>query len=167
MKTIFVTVGNDFHSFYRLIEKIDEQALKSKYQFIVQYGYSKYIPKNIPAKYGILSRDEYYDKFRSADMIISHAGIGTIMDGIQMKKRMIVIPRLHKFGEHFNDHQLEIVSAIGENYENIKIINDVSLLESCINELFSKNIRFPNPPDIKSLPLIKEIKYFIENEKAL
>lgn len=167
MKTIFVTVGNDFHSFHRLIEKIDEQALKISYRFVVQYGYCEYIPENISEKYKFLKRDEYYQKFESADMIISHAGIGTIMDGIQMKKRMIIVPRLHKYNEHFNDHQMEIVNAIGENYNNIKVINDVNLLESCIDKLFSRDIQFPTPPDIKSLPIIREIRKFIENEKNI
>ena len=163
MKKIFLTVGNDFHSFHRLVESADKIAKKGSFNFTTQYGCSDYIPKYIKEAYNFLNREQFYKIFESSDLIISHAGIGTTIDTIRYKKKMILIPRQAKFKEHFNDHQLEIAKEIENRYENILVLYDIKGIESTINELLSKNVNFPKIPDIKNLSLVKEIKEFILN----
>ncbi|MDO8506975.1 MAG: glycosyltransferase [bacterium] len=164
MKKIFVTVGNDYHSFHRLIEKIDNIASKIDAEFVIQYGYSDYIPKNIKQSHKFLDREEYNKKFGEADLIISHSGIGTMIDTIQKKKKMLLVPKQYKYGEHFNDHQSEIAEEVKGKYENIKVIYEVDGLENEINRFLSEKVDYPEPPDIKSLKLVKDIKSFIDNE---
>jgi UDP-N-acetylglucosamine transferase subunit ALG13 len=60
--------------------------------------------------------------------------VGTIVKAISHKKPIIVVPRRHKFGEHYDDHQVEIANAL-EKDERVKIVWDVAELEEAINYL--------------------------------
>lgn len=164
MKKIFVTVGNDLHSFHRLIEEVDGLSQKTDQRFVIQYGYSSYVPRHVKQKDKFLSRDDFYDQFMSADIVVSHAGIGTIIDAIQSQKKLVIVPRQKKFDEHFNDHQLEIAKEVEGKYVNLAVIYDISQLEAGIGGLLNKDVQFPDPPKIASLGLVKEIKDFIKNE---
>jgi UDP-N-acetylglucosamine transferase subunit ALG13 len=48
---------------------------------------------------------------RESSSIVCHAGVGTIMTALAVAKTPVVIPRLRRFGEHVDDHQLQIASA--------------------------------------------------------
>jgi UDP-N-acetylglucosamine transferase subunit ALG13 len=50
--------------------------------------------------------------FRAATVVISHAGIGTILSAQQFGKPLILLPRRHDLGEHRNDHQLATARAL-------------------------------------------------------
>lgn len=167
MSKIFVTVGNTIHSFDRLIKSIDNVQFNKKINFTVQYGYSKYIPENIKNTYKFINRNEFYRIFNNSDLIISHAGIGTTIDCIRNRKKMIMVPRMYKYNEHFNDHQLEIAKEIENKYENIKIVYNISNLKNDIFSLLNKDVKYPTPPNLKSLPLVCKIKEFIQNEKEI
>ena len=55
---------------------------------------------------------------KECDLLITHGGVGTIVSGIQNGKKVIAVPRLQKYGEHVNDHQLQII----ENFADSKYI---------------------------------------------
>jgi len=48
------------------------------------------------------------------DIFITHAGIGGIASGVGAGKHMVVMPRLAKFGEHRNDHQMATAASLRE-----------------------------------------------------
>ena len=165
MKKILVTVGNDTHPFHRLIEKVDEVSKGFSAEFIVQFGHGGYLPKNIKKASEVLEREEFYKKFSEADLVVAHAGIGNMIDAVTYKKKMIVVPRQKKFEEHFNDHQMEIAKEIDGKYNNIKVLYEIDRLGEEIDKMLEKETVFPEPPNLKQLGLVKEIKEFIENEK--
>lgn len=47
-----------------------------------------------------------------AEVLVLHAGAGSILHAVNAGKCPIVMPRLARFGEHVNDHQLEFASAL-------------------------------------------------------
>jgi UDP-N-acetylglucosamine transferase subunit ALG13 len=49
---------------------------------------------------------EFDEKFGEADVVVAHAGIGTILKAQQHRKPLVLFPRRAAFGEHRNDHQL-------------------------------------------------------------
>ncbi|MDP2666550.1 MAG: glycosyltransferase [Candidatus Diapherotrites archaeon] len=55
--------------------------------------------------------DAFENHVRRARLFITHAGEGNIGTGILARKRMIIVPRLKKWGEHTDDHQLELAHA--------------------------------------------------------
>ena len=51
----------------------------------------------------------------NADFIITHGGVATIIKGVKLGKKIIAVPRLKKYKEHVNDHQLQIIDNFSEN----------------------------------------------------
>jgi UDP-N-acetylglucosamine transferase subunit ALG13 len=102
---IFVTVGTQL-SFDRMVRTIDQWAGEHSYgDAFAQIGPAKYRPKRIPwAEF--LDADEFRRKIEQADLVVAHAGMGSILTALELGKPIIVMPRLAAFREHRNDHQL-------------------------------------------------------------
>lgn len=107
---ILVLLGTQDKSFHRLLEQIDKSIEKGtiKEEVIVQAGYTKYESKNMKI-FDFVSKKELEKYVEESSVIITHAGVGSILDGIRKGKKMIVAPRLKKYKEHTNDHQLQIL----------------------------------------------------------
>lgn len=129
---ILVTIGNDTHEFNRLLKKIEKISQKINDEFIIQRGYSSYIPKNCKI-FKFKKKDEFLKLMKMADIIVTHGGVGSIMESIRLKKPTIVVPRRKKFNEHVNDHQLDIVKELEEQGKIIPVY-DIEDLESAIKK---------------------------------
>lgn len=112
---IFVTLGSQKFQFNRLLKAIDELIITEKIAEIViaQIGYSDYKPKNYQYK-EFMTQDEYLDDISKADIVITHGGTGAIITAMKKNKKVIAVPRLAKYGEHVDDHQLQIVNQFKE-----------------------------------------------------
>jgi len=119
---IFVTIGLHYQGFNRLIKAVDELALKIDEEVIAQISSTKYTPKNIEyfREKNIEEVDEY---FKDARIIISHAGIGSIITALKYEKPLIVVPRLKKYGEHTNDHQMEVSRQVAQEGKAVVVKN--------------------------------------------
>ncbi|HEM5253829.1 TPA: multidrug MFS transporter, partial [Streptococcus suis] len=119
---IFVTVGTHEQPFDRLLKEVDylvEKGVITEEVFI-QTGYSTYIPKN--CKWSkLLSFDKMNELMEKADIIITHGGPATFMSAIAKGKKPIVVPRLEKYGEHVNDHQLDFSKQVRDRYNSILV----------------------------------------------
>lgn len=132
---IFVVIGL-MYGFERLIKKMDEIAGKIEEEVIFQTGLTDYEPKN--AKYIKFPSENYFNKqFREARIIVSHAGVGTILTARKFRKPIIIVPRQKKYGEVIDDHQMEIAREL-EGHKNIKIIYDLDELEQNLNISYEK-----------------------------
>lgn len=102
---IFVTVGTQL-SFDRLIRSVDCWAKSNPdVKVFAQIGPSKLKTSYIDSTDFIRPAvaDDY---FRSADLIVAHAGMGSILTALQLKKPILIMPRKASLGEHRNEHQL-------------------------------------------------------------
>lgn len=108
---ILVTLGTQDKPFNRLLERIDEQIEKGniKEEVVVQAGFTKYESKNMKI-FDLVDREEFQKLITKCDLLITHGGVGSILTGLKNNKKVIVCPRLSKYGEHMNDHQIQIVS---------------------------------------------------------
>lgn len=108
---IFVTVGTSKQDFSRLIREIDrlidEKVIND--EVVVQSNLCMYKPKNFVIN-SQLSKREYQLYLKKSDLIITHGGVGSIMDGLKNNKKVIAFPRLAKYSEAVNDHQVEIIN---------------------------------------------------------
>jgi UDP-N-acetylglucosamine transferase subunit ALG13 len=59
--------------------------------------------------FDLIPIDEFKKLIKKADIIITHGGVGSIMEGIRSNKKILAAPRLKKYKEHDNDHQLQII----------------------------------------------------------
>jgi UDP-N-acetylglucosamine transferase subunit ALG13 len=126
---IYVTVGAGIagQEFDRLIKKVDDIAPKFEEEFVVQLGASKYIPQHMKW-FDYVPYEESLEYFRKAQLVIGHCGYGTIINALSFGKPLIVIPRLLKFNEHADDHQLETATLLEQN-QIARVVYDVEDLE--------------------------------------
>ncbi len=112
---IFLTVGTQF-PFDRLVRAVDEAAGKNGFgeKIFAQIGTDSYRPKNFESVHA-LEKATFDKHIHEADSIISHAGIGTITMAFEHKKPLLVMPRLRKYGEVVNNHQV----AIADKFEQL------------------------------------------------
>jgi UDP-N-acetylglucosamine transferase subunit ALG13 len=113
---IFVTVGTEL-PFDRLIGVVDEWAGRTaRTDVFAQIGDSQRSPQHIRYK-TFIEPAEYAQHFAKADVIVSHAGMGTILSALQFQKPIVVMPRRAALQEHRNEHQLATarrLSALGK-----------------------------------------------------
>ena len=130
---IFVTVGTHEQPFNRLIEEVDRLKKEGIItdEVSIQTGFSTYEPQYCDWK-SIISYSEMEDHMANADIIITHGGPATFMGAIAKGKKPIVVPRLEKFGEHVNDHQIEFAIAVQNRLSTIFTVTDVSELEALL-----------------------------------
>ena len=115
---IFVVTGTQA-PFDRLLSIIDKWAiLQDTYSIIAQTANSEINFKNMTC-FDYLEPDIFDKYFNNADVIIGHAGMGTIIKALENKKKLVVFPRLVKYNEHRNDHQHH--TALG--FEKLGLIN--------------------------------------------
>jgi len=101
---IFVTVGTDM-PFDRMVKVIDHWAGENcRDDVFAQIGEGGWEPKNIEFK-NFLQPPEFSDLFQKARVIISHAGMGTILSALHFQKPILVMPKQASLGEHRNEHQ--------------------------------------------------------------
>lgn len=131
---IYVTVGSAIGGgeFDRLIKKIDEIASHFEGEFIVQLGASKYFPKNVKW-FHYVPFEKSLQYFEMARLVIGHCGAGTIINAMSFGKPLIVMPRLVKFNENSDNHQLEIAKLL-EQSQIARVVYDVQDLESVIQK---------------------------------
>lgn len=156
---IFLTVGTQL-PFDRLVEEMDQVITEIGGDVVAQVGRSEYKPANFKLN-SKLSREKFEEVFIEADVIVSHAGMGTILTALRLKKPLVIFPRLQKFNEHRNDHQLATASNM-KRYSNIYIATNKDELISCISSACNK----PMTREIELLNrsgFIKKLKLFIEN----
>jgi len=112
---IFVSVGTRPNQFDRLVKEMDLLAKNKQMQVFIQNGNSTYTPKY--AKFTkFLGYAEQLKEIKSSELVVMHAGAGTLIDALSNNKSIILFPRLEKFGEHTNDHQIELCQAINKKY---------------------------------------------------
>jgi len=107
---ILILLGTQDKSFHRLLKSVDSLIKKGeiKERVIAQIGYTKYESNNMEI-FDFVSKEKLEEYVDEARIIITHAGVGSILDGLKKGKVMIVAPRLKKHKEHTNDHQLQIL----------------------------------------------------------
>lgn len=112
---IFVTLGSQKFQFNRLLKSIDELVLNGDItdEVFAQIGCSDYYPLHYKYK-DFLDREEFAKKQDEADIVITHGGTGAIVGALKKGKKVIAVPRLSKFGEHVDDHQLQITQQFKE-----------------------------------------------------
>ena len=108
---IFVTVGSQKFQFNRLLEAVD--SLKTEEMIFAQIGYSDYKPKHYNYR-KFLDRDEFIAVMSEADIVITHGGTGVIINAIKKGKKVIAAPRLKRYGEHIDDHQIQLLKQFKE-----------------------------------------------------
>lgn len=148
-QTIFVTVGTTL--FEALIEAVttkqalDWMASNGYTHLVIQYGKGK--PPTLPARQP-LKVESYSFKsslepdMKRADLIISHAGAGTVTEVLRLQKRMVVV--INTILMH--NHQTELANAMGKR-KHLFVVNETADLANIETwNALQEFVPVPNPP---------------------
>lgn len=158
---IFVTVGSQKFQFNRLLKKIDEliedKTITDK--VFAQTGYSDYKPKNYKYK-DFLTQDEFNNMIEESNLVITHAGTGVIINAIKRRKKVIGVPRLSKYNEHVDDHQVQLLKEFKDlNY--IEVAKDTEGLKEKITQIKDEKFeKYVSNTDA----ILEDIREFLEGE---
>ena len=157
---ILVLLGTQDNSFHRLLDKIQELINEKVIieKVIVQAGRTKYESKDMEI-YSLMPEEKLREIMKKADLVITHGGVGSIVMALKMGKKVIAVPRLSVFGEHINDHQIQIVDSF-DKQDFLIGVTELDDLEKALNKAKTfKPKKFKSETD----HMIKLIKDFIDN----
>lgn len=110
---IFVTVGTQL-PFDRMIEAVDDWAGGAATRDVfAQIGPSDYKPRHIEHT-SFIAPAECRERMAAAQLVVAHAGMGSILSALELGTPVLVMPRLASLGEHRNEHQLATAKRMGE-----------------------------------------------------
>lgn len=128
---IFVTLGTQDKPFKRLFDYLEHSNIDD--EIVVQNGFTEYKSNKLKL-FKYLDKDKFDEYLNKADFVICHAGVGTIVNCLKDGKKVLTVPRLAKYGEHQNDHQLQIANAYYQK-GYILVMNDGDDFNKKIEEL--------------------------------
>lgn len=151
---IYVTLGTQKFQFDRILIKLDQliETKVIKDEVIVQCIHHTYKPKNFRV-FKLKPIEEVEQILQKSELVITHAGTGSLVQCIKYKKHTIIVPRLSAFGEHVDNHQIEIASVF-EAKGNATVVTNIDDLDMYMKD-YSKaniiNIKLDNTRLLKSI----------------
>ena len=146
---ILVTVGMQL-GFDRLIKAMDDLAPALEIDVIAQTGKGDFQPRNMQARERI-GPAEFEKLVEQSDLIVSHAGIGTVLTAQRFSTPIVLFPRRFEHGEHRNDHQVATAKNL-DGRSGLLIAMDEAELPGAIAEgLAMKDAEAALSPTAKKL----------------
>lgn len=156
---IFITVGSQKFQFNRLLKEVDElieQKIINEPVF-AQIGVSDYLPKNYEYT-DFMTQDRFNEKINDSDIVITHGGTGVIINALKRDKKVIAIPRLSKYNEHVDDHQIQLI----DEFKQLNLIEPVYKISELKSALITIKDKKYDKYVSNTNEIIKNIKKFIE-----
>lgn len=134
---LLVTVGSG--RFDQLIQACDEQLTPHKWQVHCQIGKGGYRPEN--HQYFEFS-DNFSALWQDADIVICHAGVATVFELLEAKKKLVVVPNMKRIDPHQDD-----LAQFLEDQQYCVVCRDLLCLnkaiQRCISESFQPYVKEP------------------------
>lgn len=113
--TLFVTLGFERRPFNRLLRAVDDgiEGGRLPVSVFVQRGHSTFVPRHCTSQ-RFLEYDVMVEYLREADIVVAHAGVGTMLLCSSLGKVPILFPRQASLGEHVDDHQVDFARTMWE-----------------------------------------------------
>jgi UDP-N-acetylglucosamine transferase subunit ALG13 len=151
---IFATVGMEMFPFDRFVKALDEAkgCGRLEEEVFFQIGFSVYEPKHC-----IWTRFVEFEKnielLKKSRVIVAHAGVGSTLMCLNLGKVPILFPRLYRYSEHVDDHQLEFAKRMDSDrkvivaYENQELILSIRDYDRLLLNLRSNAVVGPRLTD--------------------
>jgi UDP-N-acetylglucosamine transferase subunit ALG13 len=154
---ILVTIGTS-EPFDRLLAGLE--LLPREEELVLQCGTSAHAGPHWARRFDYLGAAELAAEMRRARAIVMHAGVGSIITALEQGRRPIVVPRLHRFGEAVDDHQLALARRLAD-IGLVRLVEDLALLPAAVMR---------PPPELPRAPggdgLVGELRSFLRGAVA-
>lgn len=162
---IFASVGSML-PFDRFVRAVDEWARDNPDQPIfVQIGDGEYQPQHAPWA-RIIAHSEYRARLAECSLFVAHVGMGSILQGLELRKQMLLLPRHASLKEHTTEHQLHTADRFRDT-KGLRIVDDTDALKASITELLatplepSEAISPVAPPE-----MVENVAYFLRTGRS-
>ena len=130
---IFASVGSML-PFDRLVAAVDDWAAANPTQDVfIQIGDGAYQPRHAPWV-RMMPHGEYAERLRNSDLFVAHVGMGSILQALEARKQMLLMPRLASQKEHTTDHQLHTADRFRQT-PGLMVVDDVPALQRAMTRL--------------------------------
>lgn len=129
----FVTVGNSKQRFDRLMDIIEYCSDLLPKPIYIQTGYNEYdiCQHNDVECTRSFSGDNYKEILNTSEILVMHAGAGSLINAVRLGKKPVIMPRNQEYGEHVDNHQVEFAHQIKKT--NLAfVINNQQELENIL-----------------------------------
>jgi UDP-N-acetylglucosamine transferase subunit ALG13 len=159
---IFVTVGTQL-AFDRLVGAVDEWAGRNPdLSCFAQVGPCRQPPAHMPWS-AFLSPSRTDQMFRSATLVVAHAGMGSVLTALRHGRPILILPRKAGLGEHRNDHQLATARWLAKR-PGIAVAWEESEVAHWLDHR-DRLATGPRLPDVASGPLVDRLAAFVTDPK--
>ncbi|MFG0259652.1 MAG: glycosyltransferase [Phycisphaerales bacterium JB041] len=160
---ILVTVGAQM-PFDRMTRAIDAWAAeRGRTDIFAQIGTTDFVPRAIEWT-PFLEPEEFKARVRDADILVAHAGMGSIISALEAGKPILVMPRRGDLRETRNDHQVATAERFLE-MGRVSVAFDEEELKTKLDMLDSMRASGAISP-WASPELIAGIRSFINTDRA-
>lgn len=126
-----VIVGFHPKGFDRLVRAMDAIAESAEEDVIFQIGNSEYEPRH-GSHFRFRGDDREIDQLiGQARVVVGHAGVGMIIEGLEHGRPLVVIPRRKSLREHVDDHQFETAQRLSQE-GLLRVVSDMSDLDNVL-----------------------------------
>jgi UDP-N-acetylglucosamine transferase subunit ALG13 len=84
--------------------------------------------------------------YASADVVVSHAGVGSTIEALDSGHFPIVVPRRAAFGEHVDDHQVPLAVDVAKRGLAIHREADELTVDDLLEAACSSVVTVPRAP---------------------
>jgi UDP-N-acetylglucosamine transferase subunit ALG13 len=122
--------------FDRFVQGIDDWAAANPGEKIyIQIGQGRYEPRHAPFT-RFMPHQEYSERLATCSLFVAHVGMGSILQALELRKQMLLLPRQAALREHTTDHQLHTAEKF-RNTPGLKIVDDVPTLQEQMSYLLA------------------------------
>lgn len=136
---VFVPLGTQKFQFNRLVEAFNQLIDDGVYrpsEVVMQSAVYEVEPQF--THYQLIPSDEFNRLINEAEVVVTHSGVNSIITCMNLYKPLVIVPRLHKFGEHVDNHQVEIAELMEEKF-GVLVLKDMHDLKCTIEEAKKHN----------------------------
>ena len=129
---ILVTIGTNDAPYEPLFEAMDAYAGETGEEVVIQKAHSAFEAKHCEC-FAFKPDAEFSKYYDRADLIVCHAGIGTIMNGLERNIPLVLVPREVVLPDSVSDQQGIVARRIADIGRGV-CVNDLSELYDKIAE---------------------------------
>lgn len=157
---IFITVGTQL-AFDRMVSAVDRwAAARPGVDVFAQVGPAQQLPRHIQHA-DFLTPAHANSLMREADLIVAHAGMGTVLTALELRKPIVIMPRLASLGEHRNEHQMATARWL-QGRPGVHIAWDEAGLLSLLDRRDTLSAGEAFPP-VASGPLVDRLRSLVQD----
>jgi beta-1,4-N-acetylglucosaminyltransferase len=155
---VFVTVGSHpTFRFDRLLQALS--LIRGEEEMMVQHGPAP-APPGVTQAWQWLTFEQILENMQKARVVVSHAGAGTLLCAHQLGHTPVVAPRLQRYNETVDDHQVELAKAF-ERTAQVLVAWEMEQLPSLVAAAPARGER----PPVDNHGLINEVRAALRGEQ--